>query len=302
MSGPFSIRSNSMQDPSRYHASSSNNKLQYAGCSRCFTKCPTCSSSLDDKDDANAISNEYETDSSDGFSMDRSENFLPKWDRYLSTLSNNASASHKQAIFGLRHEIEERNISRRRPFNSSRREHTNQDPISPNMSRLLEYMSENDMPSLSSYSDPALARLFEYLDIKAANICRDPSIQPPGKRSKEEVIPEINVSQPAIQPRCPICLDNFLPGQQVNEMQCKHQFHQKCIESHFRWHRQKWCPVCTYNVRKERSSRGGAGIDWRRFWACFRGPTFSSRIIARNSPPPSPAKITHRNRRTSDIN
>ncbi|KAF3327014.1 Zinc/RING finger protein 4 [Carex littledalei] len=284
-----------MQDPSRYHASSSNNKLQYASCSRCFTKCPTCSSSLDDKDYANAISNEYETDSSsDDFSMDRSENFLPRWDRYLSTLSNNASASHKQAIFGLRHEIEEIKISRRRSFNSSRREHKKQDPVSPNMSRLLEFMSENDMPSLSSYSDPGLARLFEYLNIKAGNICRDPSIRPLGKSSEEEVVPEVGVSQPAIHPRCPICLDNFLSGQQVNEMQCKHRFHLKCIETHFKRQREKWCPVCTYNVHKDRSSRGSTGKDWRRFWVCFRGP----RIIARNSPPSSPAKITHRNRRT----
>lgn len=275
-----------MENPSWNQASSSKNMLQ-ASCSKCFTKCPTCSSSLD-KDDANAISNECETDSSDDSSVDGSQNFLSKWDRYLSTLSNNASSCHKQAIFGLRHAIEEIKISRRRPFNSSHREHNHRDLISPRMSRLLEFMSENDMPSLSSYSDPALGCLFEYLDIKADNISREPSVRPPGKSMEEETVPEVGISQPALYSRCPICLDDLVSGQQVNELQCKHRFHVKCIERHFKWQSEKWCPVCMYDMRKERLSRSGIGKEWRRFWVCFRGPF--SRIIARNSPSSSPAK------------
>jgi Ring finger domain len=275
-----------MENPNHYRASSSKNMLQ-ASCSKRFTQCPTCSSSLD-KDDADAVSNECETNSSDDSNVDgQSQNFLNKWDKYLSSLSNDASSSHKQAIFGLRHAIEEIKITRRQSFNSSRREHKLRNLISPRMSRLLEFMSENDMPSLSSYSDSAFGRLFEYLDIKACNISRDPSVRPPGKSMEEELLPEDGTSEPPMDSRCPICLEDLVSGQQVNELECKHRFHLQCIERHFRRRSEKWCPVCTYNMQKERSSRTDARRDWRRFWVCFRGPF--SRIISRNSPSTSPA-------------
>jgi len=46
---------------------------------------------------------------------------------------------------------------------------------------------------------------------------------------------------------CPICLDNFIPGEYYRNLECNHCFHKKCID---RWFKKDHtdCPMCRKKI------------------------------------------------------
>ncbi|WVZ64672.1 hypothetical protein U9M48_014162 [Paspalum notatum var. saurae] len=58
---------------------------------------------------------------------------------------------------------------------------------------------------------------------------------------------------------CTICLDTFVPGEQVVVTPCDHMFHQGCITPWVKGHGN--CPVCRFSLCERRNAAAAVGSD-----------------------------------------
>lgn len=55
-------------------------------------------------------------------------------------------------------------------------------------------------------------------------------------------MPTASGSHEDCERKCSVCQEEYLAGEEVGEMACKHYYHLSCIDH---WLRQKnWCPIC----------------------------------------------------------
>jgi E3 ubiquitin-protein ligase RNF38/44 len=60
------------------------------------------------------------------------------------------------------------------------------------------------------------------------------------------------------EPRCPICLEDYEPGEVLRALQCSHshKFHRSCVD---KWLKQKaTCPICQHDCREHKSNQATA--------------------------------------------
>lgn len=54
---------------------------------------------------------------------------------------------------------------------------------------------------------------------------------------------------------CAICLEDYVEGDRIRTLPCKHEFHQKCIDNWLCEHK-KFCPICKFDIcQKTESSK-----------------------------------------------
>ncbi|KAJ3684631.1 hypothetical protein LUZ61_013795 [Rhynchospora tenuis] len=136
---------------------------------------------------------------------------------------------------------------------------TSEESFGPQLNHILEYLSENP-PSWYHADDlmrPKLNVLLQYIDDYACAI---------------EGISTVRIDRSTAGEKCPICLDEFVVGQEASKVPCKHMFHCKCIKTWLELHSS--CPVCRFELPVEvrRSETGDGNIGGRsrrrgrRFW------------------------------------
>lgn len=55
-----------------------------------------------------------------------------------------------------------------------------------------------------------------------------------------------------MDPRCPICLENFAEGVEIRVMPCRHKYHRCCLD---KWLKIKAvCPICNMNIKDKFST------------------------------------------------
>lgn len=67
---------------------------------------------------------------------------------------------------------------------------------------------------------------------------------PPARKEVVEEMPVVKIETDLIQ--CSVCLEDFLVGNEVKQMPCKHKFHGDCIKPWLDLHSS--CPVCRYRL------------------------------------------------------
>jgi hypothetical protein len=99
--------------------------------------------------------------------------------------------------------------------------------------------------------------------------------QPPATKASIESMPSVVIGE-CEDGECVICLDEWLEGEVVKEMPCKHKFHGNCVEKWLKLHGS--CPVCRYKmpaddpVKKfgeDRESSTGNNNTRREIWLSF---------------------------------
>ena len=68
--------------------------------------------------------------------------------------------------------------------------------------------------------------------------CKDMKLKEKMKRWRQVK----NKGEILIESTCSICLDNFVKGEKVRELDCKHEFHSECIDLWMQDH--LTCPIC----------------------------------------------------------
>jgi E3 ubiquitin-protein ligase RNF115/126 len=85
---------------------------------------------------------------------------------------------------------------------------------------------------------------------------------PPAKKEAVEAMPTVEIagSNGDDAASCPVCLEDYAPGERAREMPCRHKFHANCIVPWLEMHSS--CPVCRFQLPAEdnKSSCGG-GAD-----------------------------------------
>ncbi|KAF8724232.1 hypothetical protein HU200_021254 [Digitaria exilis] len=89
---------------------------------------------------------------------------------------------------------------------------------------------------------------------------------PPAKKEAVEAMPTVEVAGGGDNgdeaSSCPVCLEDYAPGERAREMPCRHRFHANCIVPWLEMHSS--CPVCRFQLPADdgnKSSCGGGGGD-----------------------------------------
>ncbi|KAJ1255024.1 hypothetical protein BS78_K296600 [Paspalum vaginatum] len=86
---------------------------------------------------------------------------------------------------------------------------------------------------------------------------------PPAKKEAVEAMPTVEVAggNGDDTSSCPVCLEDYAPGERAREMPCRHRFHANCIVPWLEMHSS--CPVCRFQLpaddNKNPCSGGGGG-------------------------------------------
>lgn len=109
-------------------------------------------------------------------------------------------------------------------------------------------MSSGRLPPHLLFSD----RDFNEDDYEAL-LALDDTVENRKGASKDDIeaIPTIAVPAGGLSEngdrRCPICLEDYVPGSTLRRLHCSHQFHQPCLD---KWLQQKaTCPICQGECR-----------------------------------------------------
>ncbi|KAL5722835.1 RING-type E3 ubiquitin transferase [Ranunculus cassubicifolius] len=103
----------------------------------------------------------------------------------------------------------------------------------------------------------------------------------PASKSSIEAMPKVVVTEDDKEKECcPICIEDWVIGEEAREMPCKHRYHGKCIEKWLNMHGS--CPVCRHKMpvddedeSRKVSNDGGEGGRRGEIWVSFA--TFGSR-------------------------
>ncbi|KAK6931239.1 Zinc finger, RING-type [Dillenia turbinata] len=77
--------------------------------------------------------------------------------------------------------------------------------------------------------------------------------QQPASKSSIESLPKVTITEES-DCECSICLENFVVGEEVKELPCKHRFHCECIDKWLGIHGN--CPVCRYKIDELEKKKG----------------------------------------------
>ncbi|CAL4976833.1 unnamed protein product [Urochloa decumbens] len=84
---------------------------------------------------------------------------------------------------------------------------------------------------------------------------------PPAKKEAVEALPTVEIAGSGNDgDSCPVCLEDYAPGEHAREMPCRHKFHANCIVPWLEMHSS--CPVCRFELPADdgnKSSCGGGG-------------------------------------------
>ncbi|CAO2207883.1 unnamed protein product [Urochloa humidicola] len=85
---------------------------------------------------------------------------------------------------------------------------------------------------------------------------------PPAKKEAVEAMPTVEIAGGGNDggDSCPVCLEDYAPGERAREMPCRHRFHANCIVPWLEMHSS--CPVCRFELPADdgnKSSCGGGG-------------------------------------------
>jgi hypothetical protein len=97
------------------------------------------------------------------------------------------------------------------------------------MNNILEYICEDIMTSIIEN---------KYEDMKFNYILKS--------RKQKKDFKKIKEGDEIIGTECSICFDKFKKGQYKRELNCKHDFHKKCID---KWSKENnSCPICRSEI------------------------------------------------------
>ncbi|CAN1190326.1 E3 ubiquitin-protein ligase RNF6 [Linum perenne] len=83
----------------------------------------------------------------------------------------------------------------------------------------------------------------------------------------DDTCPSARWVGPPSEEECSVCLSDFVAGEDVRELGCKHSFHKGCVDTWLFRDDRKWvvvsCPLCRRNVVPAAAAAGGGDEgDW----------------------------------------
>lgn len=142
----------------------------------------------------------------------------------------------------------------------------------------------------------------------AAGIARALSEEENSSRPTEaeviETLPQVKMTRTKCDGQCVVCQENFVPGDDVTSLPCKHRFHRACVVPWLEKHHT--CPTCRFELPKAAreeptedrpeegsdSSRSGAAGIIAAAEAAFRSRRESSNQLVRRRRMPAPTAVT----------
>ncbi|CAN1794379.1 E3 ubiquitin-protein ligase MPSR1 [Linum perenne] len=85
---------------------------------------------------------------------------------------------------------------------------------------------------------------------------------PPASKASIEAMPSVEIGAECGIGECVICLGEWVEGEVVKEMPCKHRFHGSCVEKWLGIHGS--CPVCRYQMPVEELNKKSDDEEGRR--------------------------------------
>jgi len=89
----------------------------------------------------------------------------------------------------------------------------------------------------------------------------DPGRQgtPPAKKEAVEAMPTVEIAggNGDDAASCPVCLEDYAPGERAREMPCRHRFHANCIVPWLEMHSS--CPVCRFQLPADDDNKSSCG-------------------------------------------
>jgi len=82
---------------------------------------------------------------------------------------------------------------------------------------------------------------------------------PPAKKEAVEAMPTVEIAGGTGDEAasCPVCLEDYAPGERAREMPCRHRFHANCIVPWLEMHSS--CPVCRFQLPADDDNKSSCG-------------------------------------------
>ncbi|CAL4950455.1 unnamed protein product [Urochloa decumbens] len=81
---------------------------------------------------------------------------------------------------------------------------------------------------------------------------------PPAKKEAVEALPTVEIAGGNDGgDSCPVCLEDYAPGERAREMPCRHRFHANCIVPWLEMHSS--CPVCRFELPADDGNKSSCG-------------------------------------------
>ncbi|CAO2184926.1 unnamed protein product [Urochloa humidicola] len=83
---------------------------------------------------------------------------------------------------------------------------------------------------------------------------------PPAKKEAVEAMPTVEITGGNVggdSDSCPVCLEDYAPGERAREMPCRHRFHANCIVPWLEMHSS--CPVCRFQLPADDGNKSSCG-------------------------------------------